>query len=374
MAEKMKVLHVTGALTGGGIQTFLLELLRHHDHERFSMDVCVMATYPGELAEEAMNTGASIYTCPLAASPFTFIPRFRKILLNGYEALHVHRSSMLQSAPLWIAKQQGIPVRVAHFQNVAQFPKGMSIRKTLNPLLRKVVLQSATHITGVSRPVLKTHFPKNFEADGRFQIIPNAINTSRYADRSQRDNYRNRWGLHGNDFVIGHSGRFSEAKNHGALLRIAAALKSENFPFQLILAGDGPLRPMIEELATKMNLQDRVRFAGWQADMPGFLSSLDAFVFPSKWEGLPLAMIEALAAGLPCITSDIECLREVLPEEFWSWRFPVANPLRAIPRLKIIAQDFEQRPKWSCTAREQAAKFDIKLIGREFEKIYLQAG
>jgi glycosyltransferase involved in cell wall biosynthesis len=105
--------------------------------------------------------------------------------------------------------------------------------------------------------------------------------------------------------VIGHTGRFFAPKNHGFLAEIAAETSLRHPQVRLLLVGDGPDRPAIEQKLRELNLTSRTIFAGVRSDVPSLLQAMDVFVFPSLWEGLPLTVLEAQAAGLPCVISDV---------------------------------------------------------------------
>jgi glycosyltransferase involved in cell wall biosynthesis len=109
--------------------------------------------------------------------------------------------------------------------------------------------------------------------------------------------------------LIGHVGNFRPPKNHEFLVELMAELLPRMPEAQLVLVGDGPLRPDIEHLADRKGIRDHVLFLGVRSDVHRILGALDLFLFPSLFEGLPLALVEAQAAGLPCVTSD------AIPEE-----------------------------------------------------------
>ena len=111
-------------------------------------------------------------------------------------------------------------------------------------------------------------------------------------------------------FVIGHVGRFAPQKNHQFLLKIVAEIAQQEPNTRLLLVGTGSLRSDIEQQLDQLGLTDKVIFAGVRSDVPRLmLGAMDVFLFPSFYEGLGLVLIEAQAAGLPCVISD------VVPEE-----------------------------------------------------------
>src|SRR5690606_4952333 len=142
------------------------------------------------------------YYCPLRSAPLTYAGRFSALLRSGeYRVVHAHRSSAMMAFPLRVAEQSGAQVRVAHFQSIHR--RELSVRGVLSPVLHRMLRGAATNVIGVSRAVLDTHFPSNWEQDPRFVVIPNAIETSAYhASRAAAVN---------RPLVIGHIARFTEA-------------------------------------------------------------------------------------------------------------------------------------------------------------------
>jgi len=112
--------------------------------------------------------------------------------------------------------------------------------------------------------------------------------------------------------VIGAMGRLHEIKGFDVLLRAAARLLDQGVDFRLKLAGDGPQMGALRQLSDSLGLCDRVEFVGWVADPGAFLKTIDLFVVPSRYESFGLAVIEAMAAGVPVVTSDIEGPCEIL--------------------------------------------------------------
>ncbi len=136
-------------------------------------------------------------------------------------------------------------------------------------------------------------------------VLNNAIDFSKYKNAvNDSDCVRRSLGLGPDDFVIGHVGRFCEAKNHPFIIEVFAEVSRCNDKSKLVLVGDGELRPKIETMVKQKGLEDNVLFLGNRADIPDLLHSFDVFLFPSLFEGFPITMIEAQVAGLKCIVSN----------------------------------------------------------------------
>ncbi len=154
---------------------------------------------------------------------------------------------------------------------------------------------------------------KYFGNDVQVEILNNCVDTSAFAPTiEKRKKYRKELGLDENCLVVGHVGRFFEPKNHTFLVEVFSEINKKNENAHLVLVGDGVLRKEIEEKIRTLNLENKVSFLGNRLDIADLLSAFDVFLFPSLWEGLPLTLIEAQSAELPCfvsdtITKDIHC-------------------------------------------------------------------
>lgn len=137
------------------------------------------------------------------------------------------------------------------------------------------------------------------------KVIHNAIDVDRYGVNAlPKEEIRNKLGIEQNAFVVGHIGRFSEQKNHKLLISLFFELYSRDKSAFLLLVGSGELKEEIEERLCEMNIRDRVLILSARNDIPDILNAMDVFVFPSLFEGLGIALIEAQFAGLKCVTAD----------------------------------------------------------------------
>lgn len=145
----------------------------------------------------------------------------------------------------------------------------------------------------------------NWEADPFARILHCGIDLDQFQEPLYDDSLRGELGLKSDVTVIGHVGRFAEAKNHTFLIDIMAELIELDPNTHLVLVGDGPLRHRIQQRVADLELSSNVHFVGLRSDVAKvMLSTFDVFVLPSLHEGLPVVAVEAQAAGLPCVLSD----------------------------------------------------------------------
>ena len=191
-------------------------------------------------------------------------------------------------------------------------------------ICRRYIPKYATHLFACSDAAGKWLF-----RGAEFQILRNAIDAAVYTYNSQRRAYvRKELGVMENTLLVGHVGRFDPPKNHSYLIDIFTQV-SKKVDAKLLLVGDGDLREKIENKIDEAGITDKVIFAGVRSDIPDLLQAMDVFVLPSTREGLPVAIVETQAAGLPSLISDkvpIECkvtnfVRQIKltePPEFWA--------------------------------------------------------
>lgn len=138
-----------------------------------------------------------------------------------------------------------------------------------------------------------------------YRMIPNAVDTEKFAfNASVRAEMRNALGISEGTVVYGHVGRLHPSKNHPFLLEVFQRVHEKQPNSVLVIVGDGELRGEVEEKINALGIADCVKMLGSRADVPELMQAMDIFLFPSRWEGLPVTVVEAQAAGLPCYLSD----------------------------------------------------------------------
>jgi len=374
MSESRRILHVVGAMNRGGIETWLMHVLRCIDRERFRMDFLVHTRRPGDYDAELESLGARILPCPYAHQPLAYAREFRRIVReNGpYDVIHSHVHHF-NGFVLRLAESAGIPQRIAHSHNdpsSADAARGI-LRQGYAWISGRWIRAYATDGAGCSRRAAESLFGAEWQRDGRWRVLSYSIDLAAFGAGSDRVSVRAELGIPADAFVIGHTGRFVDQKNHAFLLKIARELVRLEPRTRVVLVGDGPLRPAIAEMADAYGIRGAVDFLGVRRDVARLMmGAMDLFVFPSHFEGLGLVVVEAQAAGLPCLISRrvpeeadivpglIHRLSVDDPPEEWA---QTALAIRAQPRS--ISQE-------DALAAVRASSFNIAQGVRAVEEIY----
>jgi glycosyltransferase involved in cell wall biosynthesis len=226
---------------------------------------------------------------------------------NGpYDVVHCHERPY-NAFVLSAAHRLGVPVRIAHSHNGLShvLAKGGLIKRGYLALTTSMIRRHATVGLAASNKAADSQFGRDWQRSDRFRVLYYGIDLEPFGEKVAQGVVRAELGIPRDTYVVGHVGRFTEQKNHEFLIRVAAELARRDSRCFFLLVGDGPLRPDIERVVESRGLSARFRFAGQRADISRLmLGAMDALVFPSRFEGLPLVLLEAQAGGLPFLRSD----------------------------------------------------------------------
>ena len=279
-----------------GITNCVMNYVSRFDKARIRCDL-VCPNEPGERARELIRqTGGEVFILGgRNRRPVEYSKNLSRIIRErGEEIVHAHGNSATLTAEVIAAKQGGAKTRMPHSHNTT------CKMKTADRLLRGVFYNSFTHAMACSVAAGEWLYPKR-----AYDVLNNAIdaNAFRY-DAAMRQETREQLGLAPEETVFLHIGAFNEQKNQTFLLEAFYRYLERNANARLLLVGDGERRNGCTARAETLGIVKQVEFLGQRDDIPALLSAADAFVLPSLHEGLPLTLIEAQCAGLPCLTSD----------------------------------------------------------------------
>ncbi|MCY7272598.1 MAG: glycosyltransferase family 1 protein [Phormidesmis sp. CAN_BIN44] len=307
----MRILQVVGGMNRHGTETWLMNVLRSIDRTKFQMDFLVHTTEPQAYENEIRSLGSRVIPCLNPSKPWAYARNLKQILKQGsYDVVHSH-IHYYSGFVLRLAHQAGVPLRIAQAHTVSRMGTHTGVlRQAYCYLMKGLISSHATAGVAVSQRAAAAFFGLNWQTDSRWQVMHCGIDLLPFKTPIDTAVVRSELGISSNTFVIGHVGRFYEPKNHAFLVEIFSEIVKREPNACLLLVGEGPLREVIERKISQLGLSQQVIFAGLRADVHRLmLGAMDVFLFPSLYEGLGLVLIEAQAAGVSCIFSD------VVPEE-----------------------------------------------------------
>ena len=298
------VLHCLARMNRGGAETMIMNIFRHIDRKKYRF-CFLLIEEDCDYKDEIMEYGGIIYTIPTRSQGIVRYCRALDSFFGEHEgkfdAIHYHTSSLSSLEVLYYARKHGIKTRVIHSHNTVQ--SGL-VHNILHWINKPMIGMLATDWLACSK-VASDWLYKYTGVMKKAFVINNGIDLNRFAyDKSFRKEIRQKHDIPEDALVIGHVGRFDEVKNHKFLLEIFSEFLKIHPEAVLVCVGRGILFDEIVGMVRDKGLERKVIFAGLQSEIYKYLSAFDYFVFPSLYEGLPVALVEAQASGVMTICSD----------------------------------------------------------------------
>lgn len=304
MTNPVRVLQVMGMLNRGGAESMIMNLYRVIDPEQVHFDFITHGSSEGAFTDEIKRRGGTIFCCPrYQGSNHIAYYKWWKDFFDNHEDYNILHSHVRSTASIYfpIARKHGLTT-IIHSHSTSN---GNGIKAVVKKLLQYPIRYEADYFFGCSKEASVWLYGDKITKSNRYYMIKNAIDVTLYKeDESVRQTYRNQLGVKQDEKLIIHVGRFYEPKNHKFIIEVFSTLTVKDEKNKLLLVGDGALRKSIEEIVRNKGLENKVIFLGVRDDVPNLLKAADIFVLPSLWEGLPVSVVEAQAAGLPCLLSD----------------------------------------------------------------------
>lgn len=289
------------------------------------------------------------------------------VLNNDLDLLHVHYAIPHASAA-YMAKQilkkkgKDIPViTTLHGTDITLVGKD----KTFEPVVTFSINESDA-ITAVSNNLRKETY-HSFQIEKEIEVIHNFVDVQRF-DKKPLDAFRKVLAPNG-ERIIAHASNFRKVKRVNDIIRTFANI-NKAVPSKLLMVGDGPDRPGAEELCRDLGICDDVRFLGKQQEMEEILAISDMFILTSEYESFGLSALEAMAAGVPVLSSNAGGIPEINIHGETGFMANIGD-VNELSRLGIELLGNEERLQYcKQKAKEQAAKFDIHYIVPLYEELY----
>jgi len=367
MAERsIRILMLFTILNRGGAETMVMNYLRNIDRSKVIFDFIVHREERGAYDDEVESMGCKIYRFP--SLRLLNIPSYKKSISDffdvhsEYKIVHGHCSEL----GYYIYKEaykRGIKFIAAHAHSE---PCSFDFKMPVRSLLKRMMRPYLTHYFACSTGAAGWLFGKRLMKKAIF--FPNAIDANSFkfnSNKREQVRLNNGWIGH---LVIGNVSTFSPVKNHLFLLEIFAEIISCEPSALLVLVGNGEYESKIKEKIAQLGLMNNVRLMGSRSDIPDLLQGMDLFLFPSYFEGLSVAQLEAQAAGLKVINSTgVPKAGTVIPELVESISLSHSSKEWADKVLSAIKK-YERKDRF-CEISE--AGFDIKKNAEWLQNLYL---
>ena len=303
MKEPVRVLQIFSGLDSGGVSNFVMNLYREMDTDKIQFDFAITSGKREMYDDEVLARGGRIFYFDTSKS---IRENVREILCEKGPFRAVHSHVFFYSGFLLAeAKKAGVPVRIAHAHNAHTGESRSILRRSYEWGMQVMIRRYATHLLGCSEKACRYVFGNTVKGDSRMEVILDGIDCERFAFNPEiREQTRKEYGLEGM-FVVGHVGHFNPAKNHRKILSVFSRICSLRSDAALLLVGDGELELDVHTYSEELGIAHQVIFAGAHKDVERFYQAMDVFLFPSRYEGFGMAMIEAQTNGLCCIASDV---------------------------------------------------------------------
>jgi glycosyltransferase involved in cell wall biosynthesis len=191
----------------------------------------------------------------------------------------------------------------------------------------------------------------------RVHVVPNGVDTERYPAAADRAGIRSELGLDDDHHVMTMVGTFKRQKGHSVLVDAMRELAPRFPALHVLLVGDGELRAETERLACSAGLSGRVHFLGSRRDVPAILAASDSFVLPSLWEGLPIALVEAMASGLPIVATEVSGTSQVMVDGATGWLVPPGDAAALADAVGDLLAHPQRARRMAATARHRVNRW-----------------
>ncbi len=362
MTRRLRILHVDPERQWGGGEAQVLGLTQYL-HQ--AGHVSHVAVHPHGILAQRLHA-AGLVTRPLSIrNHLDGIAGWRlrrMVQKERYDLVHFHTASAHALSP-WV---RGLPIkRVVTRRMDYPIPPGwMSHFLYIKNVDMVVAISSSVRAALWAADILDTHI----------RLIPSGIDSKRFVPNSnQRTTVRRQYGLTEDDPLVLAVGALVERKSHQTLIDAAARLKQSGIALQFLICGVGPLRPALESQVHALGLDSCVHFTGFCHDLPAHLSAADFFVHTPLSEGLGVAVIEALAAGLPVVASRVGGIPDLITHQVTGLLIPTKDSVA----LETALAQYVHNPGWAKRLGQAGratahARFDIGATTQANEALYYE--
>ncbi|MDD5119805.1 MAG: glycosyltransferase family 4 protein [Candidatus Omnitrophica bacterium] len=375
---RINILYLITKLELGGAQKQLLSLIANLDRDRFN--IFLFTAKDGLLIEEALRIkGPVLKRSKFLCGPVNFLKDilvffeiYGFIKKNRILIVHTH-SSKAGIVGRFAAKaaNAAVIIHTVHGWSFHDYQPRMV--KNFYIFLEKICAKFSNKIIVVSKHDKEKGLKNLVGSEGQYIIIRYGINIKEFKPDIGRISARRALGLNETDLVAGTVACFKPQKSPLDFINIAAGIKKDLPNIKFIMVGDGLLHKDALLLLKKLNLEREFILTGWRHDVASILSALDVFVLTSLWEGLPIAVLEAMAARIPVVATDTGGIREVIENGRTGYLVAPADKPALQNRIKELLSNKARRDEFIKLAekRVNAEEFLISKMAKDTQELYL---
>lgn len=361
-----RILHLFVTLPVGGAENLLLSILRRLDPQRFSSLVCCIGER-GALGEQVIAMGFPV-------TEFHLLHKGgmdRRVVPALIDLIRRERIDLVHSH-LYHANFYGrLAARKAGVPAVASIHNTYTKHKWHRQLANWYLARHTTAIIAGSEEIKQDVVRYDFVPESLIEVIPNSVDLARSHSSLPREQARQQLNLPGGAVVLGTVGRLEEQKGHRFLIEALAQLRQRGMDAYLLLVGDGREAQALRDLSANLGLEQRVMFLGTRNDLGDLFRAMDLFVMPSLWEGLSLAMLSAMAAGLPVVATSVGGVRQVLGDDEYGFTVPPGDATVLASRIEAcLATPGELVRMGEMGRRQICENYSDEVMVRRLEAVY----
>ncbi len=364
------VLSVFVTMPVGGAEIFWLNVLQKMDRARFNPVTCCIAD-KGIIGERIEDLGFEVIALGrMKGKGFDFgaVRDIKKIIIDRkIDILHLHlyHAGMYGRIAAMLLPRAARPKCVFHVQNV------YSKIKPHRVMINRFLARHTGAVIAVSDAVRKDVLKYDRVSPGKISVIPNCIDFERMQISLTKEEAREKLGLPKDLLLLGTVGRLVEAKGQSYLIEAVSKLNKNGVPAKAALIGGGRLEGALREHARSLGVEDKIIFMGERHDIPILYRAMDIFVMPSLWEGAPLSLLDAMAAGVPSVVTSVGGMPEQLENGSCGMIVPSGDSAALAGAISDLASDKRRMNEYSMKSSARAKEFyGSEGVTAKVEEIY----
>ena len=360
--KKINILQIVNGFNIGGAELKLLELIRLLDKDKYNIAVCSVGG-GGPLQMEFEKLGLNV---------FVFKKHFRfdlSLLVKAITVMKKQRIDIVQTTLFYADVIGAYAAYLANVPIVISWEVGEHIHRPMRLMAYRLASRKIGNVVAVSRAIQKQIIEEKWIHPENVVMIHYGIDVDKYVNTHilKREDI----GLSKEHIVLGTVARLGEQKGHKYLIAAAPQIVGQFPNVHFVFAGDGPLRHQLENQILRLGLKDHFHLLGFRSDVVNLLHLFDVFVLPSLYEGLPNAVLEAMACNKPVIATGVDGTSEAVVDQVTGYIVPSKHPEALAKRIiQLLSTDGQIQIMGKSGGRCIREHFSIEKQVREFENLY----